>query len=467
MPFLAVGIEHRTAPVSIRERVSMEEDAAAQACSELVRSPFIAEAAVLSTCNRTEVYLFADEEKLSVEAVSAYLGGGNDEILRHLQIWQEMDAVEHLFRVACGLESQLLGEAQILSQVRGAFEAGQRTGAIGANLHSLFRSAISCAKQARAGTALGRVNLSLASEAVGAAEDALGTLEGRSVLLIGGGEIGRLAAEELRRRKLGSLFIVNRTVSVAKELADRHGGRPAQLTDIPLLLPRVDVVITATSGHQYILTPENVPPGVLEAREAPLHVFDLAIPRDVDPALGSISGIVLHDLESLLPSGTAAQWDGDIRAMEGIIAAEVKEFMAWHLTRRVVPVIANLRSHVEAVQEQELRRVAPQLSNLTERERAAVESLTSRLIDKMFHHLVMRLRLAAQTDPGLVDAAEFFFLHGEGALFPHAAEMQTSDPCAPHTTGDRDHPLGELTTDQPSGEQQHPAGRSTSTRRGE
>jgi glutamyl-tRNA reductase len=332
-----------------------------------------------------------------------------------------MEAAEHLFRVASGLESQVLGEPQILSQVRETLEQSQRLTTVGPNLHSLFRAAISCARQARAGTALGRVNASVGSEAVRAAEQALETLQGKMVLLIGGGEVSRLVAGDLREKQVRTLYVANRTASVASDLADRYGGKPALLSDISRLLPHVDVVISATSSAHYVLTPEDFPAEGW-SKSMQLHIFDLAVPRDVDPAVDSIAGVVLHDLESLLPSSLLSLWDEDIRVIEGIIAAEIQEFMAWYLTRRVVPVISNLRSHVEAVAEIELKRVAPQLQSLTDRERAAVESLTGRLIDKMFHHLVMRLRLAAQTDPQLVEAAEFFFLHGEGGLFPHARE---------------------------------------------
>jgi glutamyl-tRNA reductase len=335
-----------------------------------------------------------------------------------------MAAAEHLFRVASGLESQVLGEPQVLSQVRDALETAHRLEAVGPNLHSLFRAAISCARQARAGTTLGRVNVSIGSEAVRAAIVALGSIAGRGALLIGGGEIARLVAEELRREKAGTLFIANRTESVAVDLAAHFRGTPARLVDIPRIIPTVDLVITCTSANHYVLTPEDFARGSQPKRAAPLQVFDLAIPRDVDPAVGSIPGVVLHDLDGLLPAGVEEQWDADVRAMEAVIAAEVHEFTAWYLTRRVAPVIASLRSHVEAVSEQELRRVAPRLADLTDREREAVESLTNRLIDKMFHHLVLRLRLAAQTDPRLVEAAEFFFLHGEGGLFEHAAEQE-------------------------------------------
>ena len=421
MPFLVVGVEHKTAPLSIRERVALEGEALARASLELAAQPALAEVVLLSTCNRMEIYLFADQTDAAAEGVRTYLMAGDESLRPYVQTWEEIDAIEHLFRVASGLESQLLGEAQVLSQVRDALDTAQRLGTIGPNLHSLFRSAVSCARQARSGTTLGRVNLSLGAEAVHVAEVELGTLEARSILLIGGGEIGRRVAEELRPKHLKTLYIANRTASVADDLAHRYHGQAALLADIPRLISHVDVIISATGAPHYVLTPEDIP---ALRRDVPLQVFDLAIPRDVDPAVSAIPGIALHDLESLLPSGVATQWDEDLHAMEAIIAAEVQEFMAWYLTRRVVPVIANLRSHVEAVSRQELKRVAPQLANLSDRERAAVESLTQRLIDKMFHHLVTRLRLAAQTDPRLVDAAEFFFLHGEGGLFPHASEQQ-------------------------------------------
>jgi glutamyl-tRNA reductase len=217
------------------------------------------------------------------------------------------------------------------------------------------------------------------------------------------------------------LYIANRTVSVAVDLARQVGGTPARLEDIPRLAARVEVIVSATSASRYLIVPDDLA-GPAVDRTSPLHIFDLAVPRDVDPDVAGLPNVILHDLDDLLPSGSEEAWDEDVRAMEAVIAAEVKEFTAWYLTRRVAPVIANLRSHVEAVQRQELKRIAPQIKDLTDRERAAVESMTERLIDKMFHHLVVRLRLAAQTDPALVDAAEFFFLHGEGGLFPHAAE---------------------------------------------
>lgn len=423
MPFLAVGLEHKTSPLAVRECAMLEGETLVQATSVLAASPAIDEIAILSTCNRTELYIFAEALEPAAQSARAYLEDIDASLAGYIQIWEDMEAVRHLFRVASGLESQVLGEPQILAQVRDTLETARGMGTVGTNLQALFQSALGCARQARAGTALGRLSPSIGSEAITAAESALGPLDGRSALVVGGGEMSRLVADGLRPKHLDTLFVANRTASVATDLATRFGGKPALLTDIPHLLAHVDVVFAATSARKYVIAQEDFPTGLAGSRSTPLQVFDLAIPRDVDPAVADVPGVALHDLDTLLPSGVMEHWGEDVRVMEGVIDAEITEFMAWYLTRRVVPVISNLRSHVERVADLELQRVSGRLSRLDDRERAAVESLTHRLIDKMFHHLVVRLRLAAQTDPKLVDAAEFFFLHGEGGLFPHAAEV--------------------------------------------
>ncbi|MGH2441815.1 MAG: glutamyl-tRNA reductase [Chloroflexota bacterium] len=427
MPFLALGVEHKTSPLVVREAALVSPEAAADALGSLHQHVSIDEIALLATCNRVELYLFVNDPADAAAASAAYLATIDSRLSQYVQTWEEMDAVEHLFRVASGLESQIVGEAQILSQVRDALVFAQGAGALGPNLHSLFRSAISCARQARAGTGLGRVNLSAGSEAVSAAEKLLGALTHRSALIIGGGEISRLVARSLEQRSIGAMYIANRTEAVAIELADRFGARPVRFADITSVMAHVDVVFSATSALHAVLTADDLPAG-LQTRSMPLQIFDLAVPRDVDAEVGSEPGVQLHDLESILPIEISDGWREDIRSMESVIAAEIQGFRAWYLTRRVVPVIAHLRSHVEAVSSQELRRVAPQLAGLNPREHEAVESLTQRLIDKMFHHLVVRLRLAAQTDPSLVDAAEFFFLHGEGGLFEHAEQSENAHP---------------------------------------
>ncbi len=425
MPFLAVGVEHKTAPLDVRERLTFDRVEAALATSSLTTDPSIEEAIILSTCNRTEVYLFASDPQRAEDLARALLVRSDPALTRYVHTWQETATVERIFRVACSLESQIPGETQIASQVGDALDIAQTAGTVGPNLHALFRAALSCARQARAATTLGQVNVSVGSQAVELAEASLGDVPQRTVLLIGGGEVSKLVAEELRRRDVGALYIANRTDSVAHELANRYGGTPVPLDDIAPLVSVVDALFTATTSPHFVLTAEWMSE-VLAHRTSPLHIFDLAMPRDVEPAVAHLAGVILHDLDDLLPTSTGEAWSRDMHAMEAVLGAEIQEFTAWYHTRRVAPVIASLRSHVEAVQRQEMKRIAPQIKDLTERERAAVESMGQRLVDKMFHHLVLRLRLAAQTDPALVDAAEFFFLHGEGSLFEHAARSNPS-----------------------------------------
>jgi glutamyl-tRNA reductase len=412
MPFLATGVEHKTAPLAIRECLAPDADL----LTALHAHPAIDEVAVLATCNRLEVYLFTGHPETVLPVVHDALGV-DAATVPYLRRWNDLEAVRHLFRVASGLESQVLGEPQVLAQVRDALEAAQQADTAGVNLNALFRAAIRCARRARSDTRLGYTDRSIGAEAVHIAEREMGALESRRVLLVGGGEVIRLAARELGRTGVGSLTVANRTLSVAREIAEEFGGTPVRIDEIPATVSRIDIVIAATAASEYVLGTGDVP-----ALDHPLLILDLAIPRDVDPVVGDLPNVRLHDLDSLLPGGTEAQWRDDVAAMEAVIAAEVKDFSSWILTRRVVPVIASLRAHVEEVSEVEMRRVASRLEGLTDREREAVESLTQRLIDKMFHHLVTRLRLAAQTDPRLVEAAEFFFLHGEGGLFEHAAE---------------------------------------------
>jgi len=422
MPFLAVGVEHTTAPLSVRERVSLEPEQILELSNGLVGDA-IAEAAILSTCNRTELYLWSEDIETAAQRGRDWLTREDAGLRSYVRIWRELDAAEHLFRVASGLESQIPGEGQILGQVRGALAMAQSSGSVGPYLNALFRSAISCARHARAGTSVGRVERSLGSEAVHAARIELGTLEASSALVVGGGEICRLIARELRAHGISRLWIANRTLSVANDIAGSVGGTAIPLDAISGVIPHVNLVFSATSAPGHVVSASDLS-GISD--DHTLHIFDLAIPRDVDPLIGEHQSVHLRDLDSLLPQDMDALWADDIRVMEAVIAAELHDFQVWELTRRVAPVIASLRRHVEGVSRAELKRVEPQLADLDERERRAVESLTNRLIDKMFHHLVLRLRLAAQTDPSLVEAAEFFFLHGEGGLFEDEARRTES-----------------------------------------
>jgi glutamyl-tRNA reductase len=412
MPFVAAGVEHSTAPLAVREAVSPDSALLSGARESFGLRP-TDEVVVVTTCNRTEIYVHSDDADGAIVRLTDWMVGRSASAEPFIRVWPELEAVEHLFRVASGLESQVPGEDQVLSQVADALDVAQRLGTTGPNTHALFRSAVSCGRRARQDTALGHVERSIGTVAVLQAESRLGGLDGRSVLVVGGGEVSRLVVRELVRRKPADLVVANRTIAVAEEIAGTSHGRAASLDDLPALLARADVAFSATAARGHVIAVDD-----LGSRVAgrPLLLYDLASPRDIDPAVGGISDVTLVDLDGL-DGVTLERWAQDVRTIEAVVAAEMRDFEVWMATRRVAPVIAGLRRHVEAVSRAELQRAAPQLADLTSREYAAVETLTNRLIDKMFHHLVMRLRLAAQTDPALVDAAEFFFLHGPGGLF--------------------------------------------------
>jgi len=405
---LAISLDYSSTPLEVRERIVRETMDERETAATLVSRPDVDEAVLLRTCNRIEAYLVTEDVDAALEDLRVVLLSDPD-WWGYSRLLTETDVVRHLFRVAAGLESQSVGEAQILGQVGEALEKGSA----GPILHALFRAAVSSARQARAATALGQADPSLAAAAVenAAAER---DLRHRPVLVIGGGKVSRTVLDLLRQHDAGPIWIANRTAATASALAAEYGVRAATLDDVPQLLPHVDIVFSATAAPGYVLLSDDLPTG------RPLLLYDLAMPRDIDPVAAGPS-VTVRDLEALVPDG-AQRWQAELRQIENALEAEMTGFVSWYLVRRVVPVIASLRSHVDAVQQQELQRVAPRLADLSPGEREAVESLTTRLIDKMFHHLVTRLRLAAQTDVKLVEAAEFFFLHGEGGLFEHTAE---------------------------------------------
>jgi glutamyl-tRNA reductase len=408
--FLAVGFEHSTAPLTVRERVAIMGEALEEAHDVLICYAGVAEVAVLSTCNRTELYLFSDDPAATLEAARAHLLAADPGLGPYFREWRNAEVVQHLYRVAAGLESQVLGERQILSQVQKALTYAEQMDTIGANLHQLFCSAIACARQVRAATSIGRMDRSIAAETLCAAESVIGPLRGLTALVIGGGEVSRLVVKELRCRDIGPLFLANRTPSVAAELAEQCHGVAIPLWQIGQLLPALDLVISATSAPRRILSAEDVQAADLSRRSTPLHLFDLALPRDIDPAIGSFPGILLHDLDSVLPAGIRERRQEGVRAAEDIVCTHVVQFERWYRTRRVVPLIAELRRQVEAIASKELERVSPRLVGLTQSQSQAVESLTNRLTDAIFHQLVTRLRLAASADdPQLLQAAAFFF----------------------------------------------------------
>ena len=390
MNLVLVGLSHHVAPVELREQVALPGPKAAALAAELAEA--CGEAVCLSTCNRTELYLAGPQaghaEALAVEVL------GKEDLGALLYRLRDEAAALHLFRVAAGLDSMGPGEGEILGQVRAAYEGGSP----GPLLDRLFRQALHAGKKVRSQTAIGENPSSVSSAAAALAEQVFGDLNGRHVLILGGGKMGTLSARNL----------VSRGAEV-ETIASRSVGGDEVLRGVE----RADVVVSSTSSPDYVLTREQVE-GVLAARKGrPLFLIDIAVPRDLDPAVHELEGCYLYDiddLESVVAESLEARRREATRA-EAIVAEEASRFRAWQASRDVVPEIASLRARAEAIRSAELERARSRLGRLSESERLAVESMTAQIVNKLLHLPTVRMKEAAAGADGTVyaDAVRHLF----------------------------------------------------------
>jgi glutamyl-tRNA reductase len=413
MSLLLVGISHRVAPVELRERVALSAEESSALAAELAVTD--GEAVCLSTCNRTELYLAGDEAADTADRALALLAERarlDESRLRAVAYRLEDEAAGiHLFRVAAGLDSMVPGEGEILGQVRDAYE----TGTPGPLLDRLFRQAIHAGKKVRTETAIAESPASVSSAAAALAEQVFGDLGGCKVLLVGAGKIGELAARNLASRGAEIAVVANRSLEKAEELAERFGGgRAVTLEHLSAELARVDVVLTSTSAPGHLLTKADVAFRLAERKGRPLFLIDIAVPRDLDPAIHELDGCYLYDiddLESVVAESLAGRRREAGRA-EAIVLDEAERFRAWQASRDVVPAIASLRALAEEIRETELDRARARLERLTEAERRAVEAVTARIVDKLLHVPTVRMKEAAAGADGAVYADALRHLFG-------------------------------------------------------
>lgn len=411
-----VGVDHTTCPVSVRESLVLSREQETQFLCHLASSSVIDEVLALSTCARTEVYFSSEHPEDARSVVSDALESLDPAVRSSILSRTEDQAVAHLFRVTAGLESQIVGEYEISGQVRTAVKTARAAGTLGPELDGLFQSAIRCSRRLRAETDLGRLDHSVAGTAASLLR-ASHDIAGSSVLILGAGKVARLLAEEFQ--DAAHLVIGNRNVLAAQTLATRYGADARLLDDVVRRLADFDVVCCATRSREPVLSVRDV------EKASPLVIFDLSLPRNVEVGADHVPGVVLYDVDAVsrVPPFESASEE----IIGSIVEAEVRDFMGRQSIRLVAPIISALRAHVDHVRAVETARIGPRLQHMRPRERAAVEELTGRLIDRMFHHLVVRLKLAALTDAELIKAAEFFFAHGDESLFPPAQRDQDDD----------------------------------------
>jgi glutamyl-tRNA reductase len=413
-----VGVSHRQAPVELRERVAVDLAGAAVLARELADG---CEAVVLSTCNRTELYLASDDagHHLRDRASASLLALAGDDaaalapVLYHLG---DDSAALHLFRVAAGLDSLVPGEGEILGQVREAFEIGT-TGPL---LDHLFRQALHAGRRARVETAIGESPASVPAAAAALAQQVFDNLAGRAVLLVGAGKMSELTARNLRSRGGWIAAVANRTVANGEELAARLESRAVGLAEIPALLATADVVVTSTSAPGFVVDSNTAASALRGRRGRPILFVDLAVPRDVDPALAAIDGCFVYDvddLEAVVETSLAGRRVEAVRA-EQLVAVEAERFREWQVSLAVIPAIASLRAWAEEIRSGELAKAEGRLGRMPESERKLVESVTSQIVAKLLHLPTVRMKEAAAGADGVVYADVVRHLFGLGEEEP-------------------------------------------------
>jgi glutamyl-tRNA reductase len=414
---VVVGLNHRTVPLEILERMTVSDARLPKALHDLCGREHLFETVVLSTCMRTEIYAVAGRFHGAMSDVRNFLaqwaGTEPEGFSDHLYSFYEDAAVTHLFQVASGIDSPVLGEGEILGQVRNAWEIGHREQAAGPTLGRLFRHALEVGKRARSETAIARGTTSLSQAAVAMAAERLGTLRDRTILLLGAGDMGEGMAEALAAVPGVSVLVVNRTWGKAAALAKRFGGQPVELGSLPLALQQADVLLTSTGAPGVLLEAADLET-VLPARERrPLLVVDVAVPRDVEPGVGRLPGVTLlnmDDLKAFAEAGVAGRRK-EIGAVERIIADEVDRFVETTVQREMAPVVAALRDRAEAQRTAELQRYRVKLKGLDSDQRETVEALTRGMLAKILHEPTVQLKAAAGSAQGerLAEAIRVLF----------------------------------------------------------
>ncbi len=422
-----VGLNHRTAPIEVRERVAFANGQLESSLRRLLEMDGVVEGAILSTCNRVEVIACGADAKRVGGGLPAFLarehGVPEVSIEGHLYVHTGRAAVRHLFRVAASLDSMVVGEPQILGQMKEQYAAAAATGASGQILHRCFHKSFSVAKRVRAETGIAERAVSIGSAAVELARGIFDRVDDKSALLLGAGAMGELTARQLLKEGVGSLMVGNRTLDRAVMVARELGGIPVPFEQLGRYLPLADLVVAAASGDEFLLRPRAVEEAMRERRRRPMFLIDLAVPRALDPDLNGLDGVYLYDiddLEGVIADNRGARAREAIKA-ESIVEAEVDAFWRWFTSLDVVPTIVALRARLETIRRRELERTLAALGISDARQQEALERLTHAIVNKILHAPLTALR-GHQAEPD-----EAFYIQAARRLFGLESELSDID----------------------------------------
>ena len=396
-----VGLSHKTAPIEVREQVAFAGDALAVSLRRLVTMAGIGEAMIVSTCNRVELYAGVDDAG-ALEALQRFLIDDRElpsSLRTHLYAHDGNDALRHLFRVAASLDSMVVGESQILGQVKEAYAAALEAGTLGPVLQRAVPRAFALAKRVRTETDVARSSASIASAAVDLAAQIFGELDGRHVLVVGAGKMGDLSARHLKAAGIGELSVVNRTPARAVELAEKLGGKAAAWDDLDRLLTKVDIVLCSTGASEPILRKDRVAKAMRARKGRWLFFIDIAVPRDVDPAVGSIENVYLYDVDALerVVAQNRAQRAGEAAEAEAMVDAELQRYQQHELSLGAVPTIKLLRARFLEVALAEVERTAARVGGGADR--AALQAMAEAIVNKLLHVPLTKLKKDAADHP--------------------------------------------------------------------
>ena len=397
MKLLLIGVSHRTAPVDLREKLDFSSGDVGGAVEELAARASVPECVVLSTCNRSELYVANDDLERARRDVVEFIGEfhqiSRDAFSSHLFALEGRDAVAHLFRVAAGLDSAIVGEPQILGQVKDAYQAASERHCTGPLLRSLFERSFLVGKRVRRETALGEGAVSVSFEAVSIARKIFAHLEGRRVLVVGAGDISTLTAQHLRSSGVGEILIASRTAAHSQVLAEQVNGFAVPWSEMMSALGTADIVITATGAQRPIITRAHVE-AVTRRRSDPLYIIDLAVPRDVEPSVGDIEQVFLYNIDDLqkFVQKNLSSRSAEVERADAIVNEEVGKFLASQLSRRADPAIKALRKHFYDIRDSEILRIEGKLAALSPEQRDLFEHATRRILEKLLHEPTEQLK---------------------------------------------------------------------------
>jgi glutamyl-tRNA reductase len=403
---VVIGLNHKSASLDLLERLTVDGARLPKALHDLTSRAHLSEAVLLSTCNRTEVYAVAERFHGGFHDVRDFLAElgflAPEDFADHLYVHHDEEAVTHLFEVAAGLDSAVLGESEILGQVGGAWQAARDEAAAGATLNLLFRHAVETGKRVRTETGIARGITSVSQAAIALAADRLGGLAARRVLVVGAGEMGEGMAVALADAGAAEVLVANRTAATAAALAGRIGGRAVDLDRLTEQLAEIDVLLTSTGAQSLILEHADVARIMEQRRGRALLIIDIAVPRDVDPSAEDVDGVTLLDMDDLrrFTERSVAGRRREAEKANVIVAEAVERYQSEATAREAAPLVASLRDRAEAVRAAELDRVAGRLAGLGDREREAVEAATRAIVAKLLHEPTVRLKDATGTSRG-------------------------------------------------------------------